>query len=295
MSLKNASVKNVQKSGLPDTSLKTTRWSEQAANGETLKEYPRPGMKRKQWINLNGWWDYVITSIAEPPVPKKEHFQNGKILVPFSPESPLSGVEKQIRPGMYLWYHREVDLPEIPEGWHYLLHFGAVDQICDVYVDHVCLAHHVGGYLPFSVDLPADREKVDLVIRVRDVSDTSYHSRGKQKLNRGGMYYTAQSGIWQTVWMEPVPKRYIKSLKIDADPDTGDVKIRKTVREEGREERILEIRHADQIHLWSPEDPYLYDLSLTEGMDQVETYFAFRKLEIKADQNGYPRFWCYML
>ncbi len=188
--------------------------------GESLKEYPRPGMKRDQWINLNGWWDYAFCKEEKPDT------YDGQILVPFSPESSLSGVNRQLKPDEYLWYHRKVEVPSLPENWHYILHFGAVDQSCIVYINGSEVISHCGGYLPFDIDLcnidsydnsPAKEISFELSLRVEDLSDTSYHSRGKQKLKRGGMFYTAQSGIWQTVWMEAVPDTYIKQVKIDSD------------------------------------------------------------------------------
>ncbi len=216
MGLKNASVFGKKETGLAETTMKRTRWTAQAEAGETWKEYPRPTMVRENWINLNGWWEYAFT--GEDNLPKE---YDGKILVPFSPESPLSGVERQLQPNEYLWYRRTVTVPAQSENRHYLLHFGAVDQSCTIFVDGEIVGAHVGGYLPFTIDLGTCKSIVNdhgewtftLTVRVRDLSDTSYHSRGKQKLKRGGMYYTAQSGIWQTVWMEMVPSTFIDSLK----------------------------------------------------------------------------------
>ncbi len=193
-----------------------------------LTEYPRPSMMRDSYENLNGWWDYAITKQLDGE--KIPDIYNGKILVPYSPEAALSGVEHQLQPDEYLWYHRELvlDRKKLDQGMRLLLHFGAVDQTAYVYVDGKEVMTHVGGYLPFTLDLtPYARESradaLDLVVKVKDVSDTSYHARGKQKLQRGGMYYTAQSGIWQTVWMEYVPAFAIAEVNVVADSDHGKV------------------------------------------------------------------------
>lgn len=193
-----------------------------------LEEYPRPGMLRDSYFNLNGWWDYAIT-------PKKSNDDlinlfDGKILVPFSPEAALSGLERQLLPEEFLWYRKEIafDPEKIERGMRLILHFGAVDQEARIYVDGKKATYHLGGYLPFSVDLTpfakeAASHTLEIIIRVSDVSDTSYHARGKQKLKRGGMYYTAQSGIWQTVWMEYLPPLSILDVTCNSDIDSGQV------------------------------------------------------------------------
>ena len=220
-----------------DTDLKKlkTIWTEAAARGETLKEYPRPGMKRKHWINLNGMWDYLITDKRILPYQfyENEYFPfDGQILIPFSPEAPLSQVNRQLLPDEVLWYSRVVQLPEGSldvKKQRLLLHFGAVDQICSVYIGGKFAAYHKGGYLPFTVDITdfvTEDLTVSILISVRDFSDTSYHAKGKQQLERGGMFYTAQSGIWQTVWMEIVPDEYIKDIRTTPDYDKNQVRIR---------------------------------------------------------------------
>lgn len=212
-----------------------TVWTSQAADGQTLKEYPRPGMVRGRWINLNGMWDYLITDSRILPWQfyENEYFPfDGQILVPFSPEAPLSQVNRQLLPDETLWYSRVIQLPEgsfDPTCQRLLLHFGAVDQICSVYINGKFVTYHKGGYLPFSADITdfvGENLVISILISVRDFSDTSYHARGKQQLERGGMFYTAQSGIWQTVWMEIVPEDYIRDLRITPDFDNGHVKIR---------------------------------------------------------------------
>ena len=194
-------------------------------------EYPRPSMIRSSYGNLNGWWDYTIKKqIADDGIPGA---YDGKIFVPFSPEAELSGVQRQLQPDEVLWYHTKMklDTVQIKKGKRLLLHFGAVDQTATVYVNGSQVMTHHGGYLPFTVDLTSfaknayenDIEDLELFVRVTDVSDTSYHARGKQKLQRGGMYYTAQSGIWQTVWWEYVPEVSVKDVSISTDVDAGKV------------------------------------------------------------------------
>ncbi len=212
-----------------------TPWTRNVDQENVLPEYPRPQLKRKDWVNLNGFWDYAFTSVGVTPFECKgipagaaaiahcPFRSDGKILVPFSPESLLSGVQRQLQPDEILWYHRTFRASSRKT----LLHFGAADQFAAVYVNGHKAGTHLGGYLPFTVDITPylqDGEN-DLLVGIRDVSDTSYHARGKQKLQRGGMYYTATSGLWQTVWMETVPEQYIEEILVEtlraADTDTG--------------------------------------------------------------------------
>lgn len=192
-------------------------------------------MVRKHWINLNGMWDYLITDSRILPWQfyENENFPfDGQILVPFSPEAPLSQVNRQLLPDETLWYSRIIQLPDNcldRRMERLLLHFGAVDQICSVYINGKFAAYHKGGYLPFSTDITdftAEDLTLSILISVHDFSDTSYHARGKQQLKRGGMFYTAQSGIWQTVWMEIVPKDYIRDVRTTPDFDKGLVQMR---------------------------------------------------------------------
>ena len=180
-----------------------TRWGKELDCEHVLQEYPRPLLQRDSYINLNGYWDYAITKEFRRP-----QRYDGRILVPFSPESALSGVNRQLQPDEYLWYRTKLpvdrhkltpDSHKPAAGCRLLLHFGAVDQACRVYVNGKEAARHTGGYLPFSVDITSygiASAEWELVLAVRDLSDTSCHARGKQKLKRGGMFYTAQSGIW---------------------------------------------------------------------------------------------------
>ena len=203
-----------------------TRWGRDLDPQNVLMEYPRPLLKRGSYINLNGYWDYAFTKEFNKP----EQY-DGQILVPFSPETVLSGVSRQLKPDEYLWYRRTFTLEkwdERKDGRRLILHFGAVDQACVVYVNGQKAARHTGGYLPFTADITAlvcDGEN-ELSLAVKDLSDTSYHARGKQRLERGGMFYTAQSGIWQTVWMEEVQEKYIANIEAEADLERSAVRIR---------------------------------------------------------------------
>lgn len=204
-----------------------TIWGRQTDQKHFLEEYPRPQMQRNSYVNLNGTWEYAFTKQKITDL-----FQikwEGKIIVPFSSEAYLSGVNRQQQPGEYLWYRRDFPTPEdYRAGMRVLLHFGAVDQRCEVYVNQKFVVSHCGGYLPFEADitevLHVDRIN-ELAVCVRDDSDTSYYSRGKQMLKRGGMFYTAQSGIWQPVWMECVPQTYLQKVLCEPDADTGAVRF----------------------------------------------------------------------
>ena len=277
----------------------TTPWGERLDENRILIEYPRPQMRRDSYLNLNGRWEYAITDSDEPP-----RCWDGTILVPFSPESALSGVGRTLRPGQTLWYRREVTVPQgfIPRDGRLLLHFGAVDQEAAVYLNGVLLGRHMGGYNAFTLDATdALGPRNTLLVRVHDDTDASFHSRGKQKTRRGGIWYTPQSGIWQTVWMEAVPRRYIEGLRIVPLFDRSAVEV--TVRcaqplqcEATVDGRTVPFTSGEPARIpmpdfraWSPEDPYLYDLSVTLGEDRVESYFGMRKVEVRADRGGVKR------
>lgn len=287
-----------------------TVWGEKLDPGNILPEYPRPQLRRDNYTILNGYWNYSITT--EDTMPST---WDGQILVPFSPESVLSGVSKQLKPDEILWYERSLHIAEKPQGKRCILHFGAVDQRSEVYINRQKVAKHTNGYLPFSTDITAWLQEGDnlLSLKVTDPSETRYHSRGKQKLKRGGMFYTAQSGIWQTVWLEWVPETYIESLRITPIVDQKAVRIDIEVNEDFERQKVDElifrvdikkegvvlesvasrypslILELEEITYWSPENPYLYDLEVTVGKDRVESYFAMRKLEIKPDKDNIPR------
>lgn len=276
-----------------------TPWGETLDRDHILPEYPRPQLQRESYINLNGVWQYAITKSQQTP-PRFD----GEILVPFSPECPLSGVNRQLMPDEFLFYHRTFTLPD---GFHkgvVYLHFGAVDQEAEVILNGKAVCRHTGGYLPFSADITQYLTKGEnrLTVRVRDVSDTSYYARGKQKLKRGGIFYTAQSGIWQTVWLESVPTAHIRSLRITPDFDSACVHIQAQTQGEAQMHVAVladdtAIAHAGgtdvtlqlgDFHPWSPEDPYLYDLKITYGEDEISSYFAMRKISLGKNADGYP-------
>lgn len=292
-----------------------TKWGEELDPNHVLDEYPRPQLKRDDFTILNGYWNYCITEDSRRP-----DFYAGKILVPFSPESALSGVGRQLMPGEFLFYERPLIIEEKKKGKRCILHFGAVDQYCELYINYRKIKEHMGGYLPFWVDITDYILEGGnlLTLMVTDASETSYHSRGKQKLERGGMFYTAQSGIWQTVWMEWVPEVHITDLRITPDVDNSQVRIEIDLSRkgswEGKEQKpgleliyevtILEnkkpihtmISRSPQMTIpmteftaWSPENPFLYDLVIKAGEDRVESYFAMRKYSILLDDDGIPR------
>ena len=276
-----------------------TPWGEHLDENCILTEYPRPQMRRNSYLNLNGRWEYAITDSDESP-PRWD----GTILVPFSPESALSGVGRSLQPGQTLWYRREVIVPQgfIPADGRLLLHFGAVDQEAAVYWNGRLLGRHMGGYNAFTLDATdALGPRNSLVVRVHDDTDASFHSRGKQKTRRGGIWYTPQSGIWQTVWMEAVPRHYIESLRIVPLFDQSAVEVMVRCSQPLQCEATVDGRTVPftsgeparipmpDFRAWSPEDPYLYDLSVTLSEDRVESYFGMRKIEVRADRGGAKR------
>ena len=277
----------------------TTPWGERLDESRILTEYPRPQMRRDSYLNLNGRWEYAITGSDESP-----QSWDGTILVPFSPESALSGVGRTLEPGQTLWYRRELTVPEgfLPRDGRLLLHFGAVDQEAAVYLNGVLLGRHMGGYNAFTLDATdALGPRNTLVVRVHDDTDASFHSRGKQKTRRGGIWYTPQSGIWQTVWMEAVPRHYIEGLRIVPLFDQSAVEVMVRCSQPLQCEATVDGRTVPftsgeparipmpDFRAWSPEDPYLYDLSVTLGEDRVESYFGMRKMEVRADRGGVKR------
>lgn len=267
----------------------TTMWGERISD-KPLQEYPRPQLQRKSYVNLNGVWQYAITKKSCHP-----ETYDGNILVPFSPESTLSGVCKQLRPGQFLWYSRTFKLPQSFNKGIVLLHFGAVDSICDVFVNGTPVCHHEGGYNAFSADITEalrDGEN-SLVVKVQDFTDTKYHTNGKQSTHRQGMWYTPQSGIWQTVWLESVPTYYIKGLKITPDFDNAQVSVEvdcnfdepvTVIVKDGDNEvcksdgkGVVTAKFPDGFKEWSPENPFLYGLTVISRRDKVESYFGMRK------------------
>ena len=292
-----------------------SKWTDDVDPTCPLPEYPRPQMVRNDWVNLNGLWEYAVVPKEKEWVSK---FHN-QILVPFAIESSLSGVGRLVQPEEHLWYKRTINLPE---GWdkkRTILHFGAVDWKTHVYVNGKEVGKHVGGYMPFSFDITdylVDGEN-ELVVKVWDPTDKGWQNRGKQVLKAHSIFYTPTTGIWQTVWMESVSKTYIKDFKLTPDIDTSELKAKVNIEgsdavslkltaldKEGKvvatktatkgeldKELVLEIKDPT---LWSPENPYLYDLKmeLTQGskvVDNVESYFGMRKFHIMRDDRGRNR------
>lgn len=284
-----------------------SKWGKTVTAANVLPEYPRPNLVRDSFINLNGEWEYCINQ------EKTTNRYDGKILVPFSPETELSGVKKIVMPKDYLHYRKSFTIPEDFNKGRVLLHFGAVDQECTVLLNGNVLGEHIGGYTAFHFDITdylVDGENI-LTLCVKDMTEEAPHARGKQKLVKkgkyGSLFYTPQSGIWETVWMESVSKDYIEKIKITPLLDdkavrlniktnvSGTAKVR--VLEQGNvvKEEIVEtnkdvIIKLDQVHVWTPDDPYLYDLNVVFGEDEVQSYFGMRKFHVGKDSKGILRF-----
>ncbi|NUO57094.1 MAG: glycoside hydrolase family 2 [Hamadaea sp.] len=287
-----------------------TPWGENLDPDHVLTEYPRPQLVRDSYLNLNGQWAYAITDggIAEG----EPAAYDGVILVPFSPETPLSGVGRQLRPDQTLWYRRTLRLPDgfrPGPATRVLLHFGAVDQTCEVFLNGVAVGGHVGGYLPFHCDLTDALTDGDntLVVAVRDSTDTGHHSRGKQRTRRGGIWYSPQSGIWQTVWAECVPQTHVRRLTLTPRLDQDCVEV--TVHTDpDAPHATVQILDGDLVvgtataapnrpvcvplpdaRRWSPEDPHLYDVTVTLGDDAVRSYVGMRSFGVGPGPDGTPR------
>ncbi|MEN6571057.1 MAG: sugar-binding domain-containing protein [Anaerolineaceae bacterium] len=294
-----------------------TRWTPDEP--VPLPEYPRPQMTRPGWINLNGSWDYVIQPAGDP-VP--EHYQ-GQILVPYAVESLLSGVQKPLLPSQKLWYRRTFENPLNPqqaaEGCRMLLHFGAADEKAEVWVNGRHAGSHSGGYLPFTFDITEALAvgNNELVVSVTDATGTDMGQRGKQVLKPSGIWYTAVSGIWQTVWLEVVPAVSMEWLRLMPDLDNQTLTIAAGLRgQDSTAGLLLEAQVSlngvpviikDGLagipltlpirdpRTWSPAHPDLYDLRVKlisngQTVDEVGSYFGMRKFEVKPDAGGQPRF-----
>ena len=277
-----------------------TIWGERLNENAILPEYPRPQLQRGSYINLNGRWRYAITDSDILPAE-----WDGDILVPFSPESELSGVNRTLLPGQTLWYTRTFTLPQGFHAGRVLLQFGAVDQDATVYVNGTEAGKHEGGYNAFAVELTAALTAGEntLTVRVKDDTDATWRTRGKQKRQRGGIWYTPQSGIWQTVWLESVPEEYIQTLRLTPrlNGQHCELEILVTAEHDLPCEAVVEgkpyaltANHSLRIpianpRLWSPETPTLYPLTVRMGQDAVESYFALRSTEIRVDKQGVKR------
>ena len=323
----------------------TTVWGEALDASNVLPEHPRPRMQRDNYVMLNGVWEYAIApvdgevdaeTLAQQAIPSR---WDGQIVVPFSPEAPLSGVGRTVRPHELLLYRRKIDLPKLVDNQRLILHFDAVDWMCACFVNGKLVGTHVGGYLPFSFDITdllgsaeaagaaesvPDASTAELVLCVWDPSDTGSQLRGKQRLSRGDIWYTAQSGIWQSVWYEVVSAAHLESLTLKGDM-FGALEVRTNVQVSGSanaQSSALELELAlkdelgqdvllarllvgeageictklqvDEPQLWSPERPYLYTVEATlwhddAAVDFVRSYCAFRTVEVKPDEVGVPR------
>lgn len=282
-------------------SVLSTPYGERLNPARPLQEYPRPQMVRNSYLCLNGPWQYTVTKETGFPA-----LWEGNIVVPFAPESALSGVNRVLQPDEYLWYKREVTLPEGFVQSRTLLHFGGVDQCCVVYINGVEVGRHDGAFLPFMLDITKHLlgDAVEIALMVIDETDTAPYVRGRQKLEHGGEWHTPQSGIWQTVWLESVPKNYIKSLRITPLFDASAVEIMVTAAEGPLSGRIEVFARSSlatsgtfvagipvRLQLpgalsWTPGHPFLYTVLVTAREDKVASYFGMRKIELQRDEKG---------
>jgi beta-galactosidase/beta-glucuronidase len=292
--------------------IKTT-WTEKVDPNNPLPEYPRPQMVREQWQNLNGLWDYAILPQGRT-IPEKF---DGKILVPYPVESSLSGVQKRVGEKSELWYQRNFTVASNWKNKKILLHFGAVDWKTDVWVNDIKIGTHQGGYTPFDFDITPYliKDKAQkLSVKVWDPTDKGFQPRGKQMNDPKGIWYTPVTGIWQTVWIEPVEMSYITQLKTVPNIDGGNVSIIPSI-VGAMAGDIVEVKVLDNgkligsgkaapdqevlvtvpdAKLWSPEVPFLYDMEVSlvhngVATDKLKSYFGMRKISSKADANGIVR------
>lgn len=290
-----------------------TKWAEQINPQNVLPEYPRPQLERTDWVNLNGEWEYAI----KPKGEVEPNSFDGNILVPFAVESSLSGVQKEVGESNELWYKRSFAVPANWKNKDVVLNFGAVDWKADVFVNDILIGSHQGGFTPFSFNITpylTGKSNQKLVVRVWDPSDRGYQPRGKQTSSPEGIWYTPVTGIWQTVWLEPVATNHITSVKSIPNIDNGTMNV--TVgTSQPCNTAVVEVKLLDKGQvvasakgvqgkelrlavqnptLWDTSNPYLYDMkvSLTKDgkvVDDVKSYTAFRKISSKRDANGIIR------
>lgn len=291
-----------------------TEWGEKVTPENVWQSYPRPQLKRADWMNLNGLWEYAITPMGTE---KSAVAYEGEILVPFAVESALSGVKRTFTPEDLLWYRRTFELSDSWKGKNVILNFGAVDFECSVWVNGKLAGSHRGGSNPFSFDITRylKRSGSQLVeVCVADPTDTESHARGKQSLEPRRIWYTPVSGIWQTVWMEAVNKTHFTQILPEADIDNSTVNMTfKVENAKGGEEVRIDVYDGDKVvktvtgkaagtvsvtvpdaRLWSPETPELYHFTATlsrsgKVLDEVSSYFALREVSVGKDEAGYNR------
>lgn len=291
-----------------------TSWGEAVTPDNVWQQYPRPIMERGEWENLNGLWDYAIVDVSVTSPDKYD----GEILVPFPVESSLSGVGKEVGENKALWYKRTFSVPSEWEGKDILLNFGAVDWQCDVWVNEMKVGSHEGGYTPFSLNITPALDSGGtntLTVRVYDPTDCSYQPHGKQVSKPSGIWYTPVTGIWQTVWLEPVSPLHISSLRILPDIDANTLTIDLTpsyitpdqtvevkvfdngqlvASGRGEDGETVTVSMPEEVKLWSPDAPNLYDMEVSlyyDGAlsDKVNSYAAMRKFSTKRDDKGKMR------
>lgn len=277
-----------------------TKWCSEAEKEHPLGEYPRPQLVRSDWMSLNGEWDFALMH-THSEIPKE---YDKKIVVPYCVESYLSKVQEKVLPQDQMWYRKCFSMPESWNNKKIMLHFDAVDYDATVYLNGCLLGSHRGGYLPFEFEISSQiKENNELVVVVKDPTNSSYHQSGKQSLKPRGVFYTATSGIWQSVWLEPVGENHITSLRITPDPDNCAVSITvitgkscpceiEVIDKDGNltakkaksnEEVVI---HMDDPILWSTENPFLYDLKIRTETDSISSYFGMRKFGY-AEKNGH--------
>ena len=264
----------------------TTVFAEEMDRSSPWNEYPRPNMKRNSFFSLNGEWDFAFAE-NEP----EEYFK--KILVPFPPESSLSGIEEEHKDEEKLYYRRKFTLPKSFVKDRVILHFGAVDQIAEVILNGINVGSHEGGYTPFSFDVTdcVFECENDIQVVCTDTLDLKY-PYGKQKKNRGGMWYTPVSGIWQTVWLESIPENAIQELKITPSKTEARIEVKTSAKrlkltltdsgESFESEDGIFVISPKNPELWSPENPYLYRFTVESESDRVESYFALREIGMES-------------
>ena len=290
-----------------------TVWADKIDVDNVLSEYPRPIMEREDWQNLNGLWNYAVLSVGQ----SMPTTFDGEILVPFAIESSLSGVGRTLGQDKELWYQREFKIPTKWKGQRILLHFGAVDWKAEVWVNSIKVGEHTGGFTPFSFDITdvLQEGKNSLVVKVWDPTDRGPQPRGKQVSNPQGIWYTPVSGIWQTVWLEPVSSHYIMNIKTTPDIDINrirvEVKTDYTDYTDKLEVKVFEGMHLvamgisinglpievsmpTSVKYWSPDSPFLYRMEVSlitkNGVvDKVRSYVAMRKYSVRRDENGIMR------